>query len=445
MSTKAKTETVLTDSAGGVRSEPVGRAEQPAGAAPTIELPLELREQLSEEVIDRLLAGARTEEEIVGPGGVLAQLTKRLVERALSVELTEHLGYEPHQEPPGGTGNTRNGSTPKTLQTEQVPVEIRTPRDRQGSFEPQLVRKGQRRFQGFDDKILALYSRGLSTRDIEAHLAEIYGVNVGRDLISRVTDAVMEDVREWQQRPLDDVYPVIFLDALVLKIREGGTVQRRACYLALGVTVEGERDVLGMWFQDTEGAKFWMQVLSELKQRGVRDILICCVDGLKGFPEAIEAIFPATTVQTCIVHLIRHSLKYVPRREREQVARGLKPIYTAVDAGAAQAALEAFDDKWGSRFPVITQAWLNAWEYVTPFLAFPPELRRVVYTTNAIEALNRQLRKAIKTKGHFPNEEAARKLIYLAITNAVPAWTRTRNWTTALLAFKIHFGDRLPE
>ncbi len=396
-------------------------------------------------MIDELLAGVRSEEEIVGPGGVLAQLTKRLVERAMAAELTEHLGYEPHQGPPGGTGNARNGSTPKTLATEQGPVRIETPRDRKGSFEPQIIRKGQRRFQGFDDKILALYSRGLSTRDIEAHLAEIYGVKVGRDLISRVTDAVMDDVREWQQRPLDDVYPVVFLDALVLKIREGGTVQRRACYLALGVTVEGERDVLGMWFQESEGAKFWMQVLSELKQRGLSDILLCCVDGLKGFPEAIEAIYPNTVVQTCVVHLIRHSLKYVPRREREQVARDLKPIYTAVDADAAQAALEAFDDSWGSRFPVITQAWLNAWEYVTPFLAFPPEVRRVVYTTNAIEALNRQLRKAIKTKGHFPNEEAARKLIYLAIVNAVPAWTRTRNWTTALLAFKIHFGDRLPE
>jgi putative transposase len=448
MSTKAKTETdQLTGSAGGVRSEPVGRAEQPAGDASLagIELPPEVRDRLSDEVIDRLLAGARSEDEIVGPGGVLAQLTKRLVERALQAELAEHLGYEPHREPPGGVGNTRNGSTPKTLATEHGSVDVRTPRDRQGTFEPQIVRKGQRRFQGFDDKILALYSRGLSTRDIEAHLAEIYGVQVGRDLISRVTDAVVEDVREWQQRPLDDVYPVLFLDALVLKIREGGTVQRKACYLALGVTVEGDRDVLGMWFQETEGAKFWMQVLNELKQRGVHDILICCVDGLKGFPEAIEAIYPQTIVQTCIVHLIRHSLKYVPRREREQVARDLKPIYTALDADAAQAALEAFDDKWGARFPVITQAWLNAWEYVTPFLAFPPEVRRVVYTTNAIEALNRQLRKAIKTKGHFPNEEAAKKLIYLAITNAVPAWTRTRNWTTALLAFKIHFGDRLPE
>src|SRR5438105_8333153 len=448
MSTKAKTEIDPAGSAGGLRSEPGGRAQRPAGGARPLQPPLEIpdaaRVRLADEVIDELLAGARTEEEIVGSGGVLAQLTKRLVERALSAELTEHLGYEPHQEPPGGTGNTRNGSTAKTLATEHGPVRIETPRDRKGSFEPQIIRKGRRRFEGFDEKILAL-SRGLSTRDIEAHLAEIYGVQVGRDLISRVTDAVMDDVREWQQRPLDDVYPVVFLDALVLKIREGGTVQRRACYLALGVTVEGERDVLGMWFQETEGAKFWMQVLSELKQRGVSDILLCCVDGLKGFPEAIEAIYPTTTVQTCIVHLIRHSLKYVPRREREQVARDLKPIYTAVDADAAQAALEAFDEKWGSRFPVITQAWLNAWEYVTPFLAFPPELRRVVYTTNAIEALNRQLRKAIKTKGHFPNEEAARKLIYLAITNAVPAWTRTRNWTTALLAFKIHFGDRLPE
>jgi len=402
-------------------------------------------ERISDEVIDQLLAGATSEEEIAGPGGLLAALTKRLVERAMEVELTDHLGYEPHQEPAGGTGNTRNGASPKTLITEHGQVPIDAPRDRDGSFQPQIVRKRQRRFQGFDDKILALYSRGLSTRDIEAHLEEIYGVKVGRELISKVTDAVMDDARVWAARPLEDVYPVIFLDALVLKIREGGSVQRRACYLALGITLEGERDVLGLWFQETEGAKFWMQVLSELKHRGVQDILICCVDGLKGFPEAIEAIYPKTTVQTCIVHLLRHSLKYVPRREREQVARDLKPIYTAIDADAAQLELEAFDEKWGKRFPVITQAWLNAWEHVTPFLAFPPEVRRVIYTTNAIEALNRQLRKAIKTKGHFPNEDAARKLIFLALQNAVPAWTRTRNWTVALLAFKIHFGDRLPD
>jgi putative transposase len=404
----------------------------------------EARERLGNELIDELLAGARSEEEIVGPGGLLADLTRRLVERAMDAELTDHLGYEPHQEPPGGVGNTRNGSTPKTLQTGHGPVRIKTPRDRDGSFQPQLVRKGQRRFRGFDEKIIALYARGMSVRDIQAHLGELYGVQVGHDLISRVTDAVMEDVREWQQRPLEDVYPIVFLDCLVIKIREGGTVQRRACYLALGVTLEGDRDVLGMWFQENEGAKFWLQVLTDLKQRGVKDILIACVDGLKGFPEAIEATFPDTWVQTCIVHLIRHSLRFVPRREYEQVARALKPIYTATDADAAWSELERFDEKWGQRFPVITQAWQNAWEQVTPFLAFPAEVRRVIYTTNAIEALNRQLRKAIKTKGHFPNEDAARKLIYLAITNAVPAWTKTRNWTAALLAFKIHFGDRIP-
>jgi putative transposase len=305
-------------SAGGVeRSEPGGRAKRGAGggrSAPRPELADEVKALLPDEVIDELLAGARSEEEITGPGGLLSQLTRRLVERALEVELTDHLGYQPHQEPPGGAGNTRNGSTPKTLITEHGEVRIETPRDRKGTFEPQIVRKRQRRFEGFDDKILALYSRGLSTRDIEAHLEEIYGVKVGRDLISRVTDAVMDDARAWQTRPLDDVYPVVFLDALVLKVRDGGSVQRKACYLALAITIDGDREVLGMWFQDSEGAKFWMQVLTDLKTRGLRDILICCVDGLKGFPEAIEAVFPATTVQTCIVHLIRQSLRYVPRR-----------------------------------------------------------------------------------------------------------------------------------
>jgi putative transposase len=437
--------------AGAERSEPVGRAERRAGAArratprPRPELAEEVRALLPNEVIDELLAGARTEEEIAGPGGLLSQLTKRLVERAMEVELIDHLGYEPHQEPPGGAGNTRNGSTSKTLITESGAVEIQTPRDRAGSFEPQIVRKRQRRFEGFDDKILALYSRGLSTRDIEAHLEEIYGVKVGRDLISKVTDAVMEDARAWQTRPLEDVYPVVFLDALVLKIRDGGSVQRRACYLALAIGMDGERDVLGMWFQANEGAKFWMQVLTDLKQRGVQDILICCVDGLKGFPEAIEAVFPQATVQTCIVHLIRQSLKYVPRRQYDAVIKDLRPIYTALDQDQALVALEAFEEKWGAQIPVIGQAWRSAWEYVTPFMAFEPEVRRVTYTTNAIEALNRQLRKAVKTKGSFPSEDAARKLIYLAIQNAVPQWTRTRGWTKALLAFKIHFGDRLPD
>lgn len=426
-----------------VVDEAVDRAGGRRRVRQALNMPSDRR--ISNELIDELLAGASTEEEIAGPGGILAQLTKRLVERAMEVELTEHVGFEPHCEPPGGAANQRNGTSPKTLITEHGKVPIEAPRDRDGSFEPQIVKKGQRRFQGFDDRILALYSRGLSVRDIRAHLREIYGVEVSIDLISRVTDAVMDDVREWAKRPLEDIYPIVFLDCLVLKIRDGGTVQRRALYLALGVSLDGDRDVLGMWFQETEGAKFWMQVLNDLKTRGVQDILICCVDGLTGFPDAIEAIFPRTTVQTCVVHLIRASLKYVPRREREQVARDLKPIYTAVDADQAHAELEAFDEKWGQRFPVITQQWLNAWEHVTPFLAFPAEVRRVIYTTNAIEALNRQLRKAIKTKGSFPNEDAARKLVYLALQNATPQWTRTRNWTTALLAFKIHFGDRVPD
>jgi putative transposase len=436
------------DSAGVARSEPVGRAQRRAGAArrpdPRPELAEEVKALLPDELIDELLAGSRTEQEIAGPGGLLGQLTKRLVERAMEVELTDHLGYEPHQEPPGGSGNTRNGSTSKTLITESGEVRIDTPRDRGGTFEPQIVRKRQRRFEGFDDKILALYSRGLSTRDIEAHLEEIYGVKVGRDLISKVTDAVMDDARAWQTRPLEDVYPVVFLDALVLKIRDGGSVQRKACYLAMAINMDGEREVLGMWFQANEGAKFWMQVLTDLKQRGVQDILIACVDGLKGFPEAIEALFPSTTVQTCIVHLIRHSLRYVPRRQYDAVVKDLKPIYTAIDADQALLALEGFDEKWGEQLPVIGQAWRDAWEHVIPFMAYEPEVRRVIYTTNAIEALNRQLRKALKTKGSFPSEDAARKLIYLAIQNAVPQWTRTRGWTKALLAFKMQFGDRLP-
>ncbi len=451
MPTATQVQTQDRGAAGVSRCEPGGRAQRntrgrDAGIPPGVgDLPDRVRELLPDGVVDELLAGAQGEEEIVGPGGLLSQLTKRLVERAMEVELTDHLGFEPHLEPPGGAGNARNGSTPKTLMTEHGPVAIDTPRDRNGTFDPQIVRKRQRRFEGFDEKILALYSRGLSTRDIEAHLAEIYGVKVGRDLISRVTDAVMDDARAWQARPLEDVYPVVFLDCMVLKIREGGSVQRRACYLALAIGMDGEREVLGMWFQANEGAKFWMGVLTDLKQRGVNDILIACVDGLKGFPEAIEAVFPATTVQTCIVHLIRHSLKYVPRKQYEQVAKDLRPIYTAIDADAAMHALEAFEEKWGKQIPVIGQAWRAAWEHVTPFMAFEPEVRRVIYTTNAIEALNRQLRKAVKTKGHFPTEDAARKLIYLAIQNAVPQWTRTRGWTKAMLAFKIHFGDRLPD
>ncbi len=310
--------------------EPLGEPAPPSGILEA--MGDDLRRKLPDALVDEVLAGASSEEEIVGPGGLLAQLTKRLVERAMEVELTDHLGYEHHQEPPGGTGNTGNGSSAKTLVTEHGSVPINTPRDRDGSFEPKIVRKRQRRFEGFDEKILALYIRGLSVRDVQAHLREIYGVEVSTGLISQVTDAVMDDARAWQRRPLEDVYPVLFLDAFVVKIRDGGSVQRRACYLALGVSMDGSRDVLGMWFQATEGAKFWMQVLSELKQRGVRDIPICCVDGLKGFPEAMEAVVPQTTVQTCIVHLIRTSLKYVPRRDYDAVAKDLRPIYTAINA-----------------------------------------------------------------------------------------------------------------
>jgi len=399
---------------------------------------------LSDELIDELLAGARTPEEITGPDGLLQRLTKRLVERAMAAELSEHLGYAHGEAPPGGAGNARNGMTPKTIHTGHGSVRIEQPRDRQGSFEPVIVRKHQRRFDGFDDKIIAMYGRGMSVRDIQAHLRELYGVEVGHDLISRVTDAVLDDVREWQARPLEDVYPILFLDALIVKVRDGGAVRNLACYVAIGVNLEGERDVLGLWFQRTEGAKFWLAVLNELKQRGVSDVLICCVDGLRGFPEAIEAVFPHAWVQTCIVHLIRHSLRFVPDKHRKKVAADLRPIYTAVDADAAAEALKRFDADWGERYPMITQSWRDAWQHVIPFLAFPPNVRRVVYTTNTIEALHRQIRKTIKTRGHFPTEEAARKLIYLSIQNAQKSWQQTYNWSSALLSFKIHFGDRLP-
>jgi putative transposase len=438
--------------AGGERSEPVGRAERDAGGAratsvsPGVEgLPGEVREALSDELIDELLAGAQTQEEIVGPGGLLSDLTRRLVERAMSAELSGHLGYEPGQAPPGGAGNARNGTTPKTLQTEHGPVDIEAPRDRRGSFEPQIVRKRQTRFEGFDDKIVAMYARGMTTRDIEAHLKEIYGASAGRDTISRVTNAVLADAKEWQSRPLEAVYPIVYLDALVVKIRDGQAVKNHACYLAIGVNTDGERDVLGMWFQRTEGAKFWLAVLTELKQRGVEDVLVCCVDGLRGFPEAIEAVYPQTWVQTCIVHQIRSSLRFVPYRDRRQVAADLKKIYTATDRDAAEAELERFAERWDARYPMISASWIEHWERIVPFLAFPPDVRRVVYTTNTIEALNRQIRKIIKTRGHFPTEDAARKLLYLAITNAQTTWRGVYNWSSALAAFRIHFGDRLPD
>ncbi|MGH7341329.1 MAG: IS256 family transposase, partial [Candidatus Rokuibacteriota bacterium] len=378
--------------------------------------------ELPDELIDELLAGAKTPEEITGADGLLTRLTKRLVERAMDAELTEHLGYERGQAPPGGVGNARNGITEKTVHTEHGSVRIEQPRDRGGSFSPQIVPKHQRRFAGFDERIIAMYARGMSVRDIQAHLRELYHVEVGHDLISRVTDAVLEDVREWQARPLEDVYPILFLDALVVKVRDGGAVRNRACYVAIGVNLDGERDVLGLWFQASEGAKFWLQVLTELKQRGVCDVLVACVDGLKGFPEAIEAVFPQAWVQTCIVHLIRQSLRFVPDKHRRKVAHDLRPISTAATVDEAAEALEVFDREWGERYPMISTTWRSTWEHVIPFFAFPPDVRRVLYTTNTIEALHRQIRKTIKTRGHFPTEEAARKLIYLSIINAQKSW-----------------------
>jgi putative transposase len=400
-----------------------------------------LAELLPAEALEDALNGLEPEE-ITGPGGLLTQLAGRVIETALGAELTEHLGY-----PPGGVAqgaNVRNGAGRKTVSTDLGPVEVRTPRDREGSFEPKLVAKRQTRLAGLDDKILGLYAGGMTVRDISAHLSELYGVQVGRDTISRVTDAVLEDVQAWRTRPLDAVYPIVYFDAMFVKVREDRSVRARACYLALGVTCDGDREVLGLWWQETEGAKFWLAVLNDLRRRGVEDVLISCVDGLKGFPEAIEATFPQAWVQTCIVHLIRSSLRYVNYRDRKKVASALRPIYTAPNAEAALSELERFDSEWGERYPATVGAWRASWEHVIPFMALPDELRRAVYTTNTIEGLHRQIRKAIKTRGHFPDEQAATKLIYLALMRADAKWQKNRTWTAPRAALKIHFADRFP-
>lgn len=399
---------------------------------------------ISDEVLDALLAGASTAQEIAGPDGVLAQLTRRLLNRALEVELTAHLGYAAGHAPARGAGNARNGRPGKTVITDQGPLRISSPRDRNGTFEPQIVRKRQTRWVGFDEKVISLYARGLTVREIGGHLAEIYGTEVSPDLISKITDAVIEDAKAWQNRPLERVYAIVYLDAMIVKIREGNVVRNHACYTAIGVNLEGERDVLGTWFQRTEGAKFWLQVLTELKHRGVADILFCCVDGLTGFPEAIEATFPNATVQVCVVHQVRNSLKFVSYKDRKAVAADLRKIYTAANADAAADQLQAFAEKWDQRYPTISPSWLENWEQITPFLAYSPEIRRVIYTTNSIEALHRQIRKIIKTRGQFPTEDAARKLIYLAIHKAQAKWQRVFHWHTALAALKIQFADRIP-
>ena len=396
---------------------------------------------LLDELMDRVDAG---ELALTGEGGFLPEMVKAVLERGLAAELTEHLGYERGDPAGRGSPNSRNGSTPKTLQTEVGPVPLDTPRDRAGSFEPQLIGKGQTRFDGFDEKILSLYARGMTVREIQGHLAELYDTDVSPDLISRVTDAVLDEVREWQNRPLDPVYSVVFFDALRVKIRDEGLVKNKAVYVALALNPDGEKDVLGLWIEQSEGAKFWLKVVNELKARGVNDILIAVVDGLKGFPEAITSVFPETVVQTCIVHLIRNSLAFVSWKDRKAILPAIKAIYRAENADMALLRLDEFEDEWGRRYPAIGQAWRHAWEHVVPFFAFAPGVRKMIYTTNAVEALHRSLRKIIKTRGSFPNDDAALKLLYLAVKNAGLRWRRGVEWTAAMGQFAIQFGPRFP-
>jgi putative transposase len=403
------------------------------------------KSKIRHELLDELLAGRSTPEDITGPNGLLKQLTGALVERALQAEMTGHLGYEPHAPDGRGSGNSRNGTSPKTLTTDQGDVTIDVPRDRNGTFEPLLIRKHQRRFDGFDDKIISMYARGMSVRDIQAHLAEIYGTEVSPDLISSVTDAVVDELVAWQKRPLDAVWPIVYLDALVVKVRDQGVVRNKSVYVALGIGIEGKKEILGLWIEANEGAKFWLMVITELKNRGVEDMLIVCCDGLKGFPQAIEAAFPHALVQTCIVHMIRSSLRYVAWNNRKAVVADLKLVYRAETETAAVAALDDFEAKWAKQYPMAVRAWRSNWERIRPFFAFPSDIRKVIYTTNAIESLNFQLRKVTKAKGHFPNDEAAMKILYLALRNAEKTWTVSPHfWRGAMNQFTIHFEGRLP-
>lgn len=400
---------------------------------------------IKDEILDELLKNYENPEDLLGQDGIFQELKKALLERALGAELTHHLGYEKGDPAGRKTGNSRNGHSKKKVKGEDGQIDIAVPRDRNASFEPQLIKKGQTRFDGFDERIISMYARGMTVREIQGHLKEMYGVEVSPDLISRVTDAVMAEVREWQNRPLDPVYPIIIFDALRVKIRDEGVVKNKAVYLALGITLEGHKDVLGLWIEQTEGAKFWLRVMTELRNRGVNDVFIAVVDGLKGFPEAIVSVFPEAQVQTCIVHLVRHSLGFVPWKERKEVAADLKAIYRAETEAAAEARLADFESKWGERYPPIVQSWRRNWDHVIPFFAYPPDIRRVIYTTNAIESLHMSLRKIIKTRGHFPGDDAALKLLYLALRNASKKWKMPiRNWRQALNQFAILFGGRLP-
>jgi putative transposase len=396
-------------------------------------------------LVDALLAGYKKPEDIIGENGLLKQLTKALLERAMNAELTDHVGYEKHDPAGYNSGNSRNGASKKKLKGDFGEMELATPRDRNGSFEPAIVSKGQTRFDGFDDKIISMYSRGMTTREIEGHLKEIYGVEVSPTLVSHVTEAVMEEVKTWQNRPLEEVYPILYMDALRVKVRDGGHIQNQAIHVAIAVNMKGNKEVLGLWAAQNEGAKFWLQVLTELQNRGVKDILIACVDGLKGFPEVIESVYPKAEIQTCIVHMIRASLNYTNWKQRKLVAADLRKIYQAATASEAKTQLDAFAGKWDAVCPVVSQTWRRHWDRITPFFAYPAEIRKVIYTTNAVESLNMSLRKIIKMRGSFPNEEAALKLLYLALKNASKRWTRpVQDWPAALNRFSILWPDRMP-
>jgi putative transposase len=415
------------------------RAKNAAIAAKSAALP-----KIPKELLDQFVRGPMTAEAIQD---VSMAFKKALIERALGGELSHHLGYAPGGDKPATVDNHRNGSTGKTVLTEDGPLRIEVPRDREGSFEPLLIPKHERRFTGFDDKIVAMYARGMTVREIQGFLAEQYATEVSPEFISSVTDAVMAEVGAWQARPLEPMYPVVFFDALRVKIREDAVVRNKAIYLALGILPDGTRDILGLWIENTEGAKFWMKVFNDLKTRGVADILIAVTDGLKGIGEALGAVFPATTLQTCIVHLIRNSLDYASWKDRKLLAAALRPVYTAASAEAAEQALNDFEHgAWGQRYPTVTAAWRRAWDRVIPFFAFPPEVRRVVYTTNAIESVHSRLRKIIKTRGHFPSDDAASKLIWLALRNITADWSRAaKEWKLAMNQFAILFDERFTQ
>jgi putative transposase len=396
-----------------------------------------------DELITQILADYQRPEDLIGSTGLLAQLTRRVIEKAMDVEMTTHLGHERHGPVTHPSGNTRNGRSKKTLKGEFGEVPIAVPRDRQGTFEPLIVPKHQTHWHGFDNKILSLYARGLSVRDIQAHLLEMYGTEISPSLISAVTDAVMEEVKLWQSRPLDPLYPILYLDCIYVKVRDG-SVRAKAVYLAIGVNMAGEKEVLGLWLAQTEGAKFWLQVVSELRNRGVKDLLIACVDGLKGFPEAIEAVFPQTTVQLCIVHMVRYSLKYVAWKRRKAVAADLKRIYQSATVEEAELRLGEFETKWDREYPPISQSWRRNWSRLIPFFDFPPEIRKVIYTTNAIESVNMSLRRLTKIRGCFPNDDALIKLFYLGLRNISQKWSMPiKDWKPALNQFTILFGNRI--